>query len=264
MVDGTTTATTTTTEMLGLTTNTNTTTTQETVSTMNGSVREHYGSTFTSMDSSDDDSNSLCPALVLLSDSEDSDKGFLYPSSESARIRLPSGRTISKKANGPHTSKHRHRRTPSPNTRNHIHSSRKVQGNCALLPNSVTVEKPMSALRPRHPPTPLTSDSESEYDQISTTTTTNRETPNSLLAPHIRLATHRTTIRSSDAQMLAMLPASTQRSLLTTTRKAVERAGREEQEYRRKLDGYGNLKSKERFVNDVPGGKSHKNRFMAQ
>ncbi|OAG00676.1 uncharacterized protein CC84DRAFT_321713 [Paraphaeosphaeria sporulosa] len=263
MVDGTTTATTTTTEMLGLTTNTNTTTTQETVSTMNGSVREHYGSTFTSMDSSDDDSNSLCPALVLLSDSEDSDKGFLYPSSESARIRLPSGRTISKKANGPHTSKHRHRRTPSPNTRNHIHSSRKVQGNCALLPNSVTVEKPMSALRPRHPPTPLTSDSESEYDQISITTT-NRETPNSLLAPHIRLATHRTTIRSSDAQMLAMLPASTQRSLLATTRKAVERAGREEQEYRRKLDGYGNLKSKERFVNDVPGGKSHKNRFMAQ
>ncbi|KAL5434269.1 hypothetical protein PMIN07_009206 [Paraphaeosphaeria minitans] len=263
MVEGTTTAaTTTTTERLDMITSTNTSTTQKTIRALCGLGKEGHSSTFASMDSSDDEVNYPSPALEFLSYSDDSETDIVIPSSESVKIRLPSGKTISRKANGPHASKHRHRRIPSPNTTSHVQMPRKVHGNCAMITSPAIVQTSTPNQKPRHPTTPPTSDSESEYDHPSVLSR-HQFTPGSL-APHICLVTHRTTIRNSDAQMLATLPASTQRTLLATSRKAVGRAGREEQEYRSKLDGYGNLKSKERFVNDVPGGKSHKNRFMAQ
>lgn len=263
MVDGTTnTATTTHTNMLELTVDSNTSTTQATVSNMSGLFHEDHSSTLAPMDFSDDETTYPSLALNTRSNHGASGEDLVVPSSGSAKIRLPSGKTISRKAEGPHTSKHRHRRTPSPDTASHVHVSRMVHGNCAMIANPVTVKSSMPAQKTRHPPTPPTSDSDSESDHSSLISL--HQSPNNSMAPRIHLPTHRTTIRSSDAQMLATLPASTQRTLLATSRKAVERAGREEQEYRRKLDGYGNLKSKERFVNDVPGGKSHKNRFMAQ
>lgn len=248
--------------MLGLPSGTNTITTQGTGSTMARLFREQYSPAIVPMDSSDDEHNYQNATFPPLSDSEESDRDVFIPSSENARIRLPSGKTISRKRNSPHTSRHRHRRTTSPNTTSHSHTSRKVHGNCAMIPNPITMKTSTPAPKSRHPPTPPTSDEESETDPSSLVS--HSRSTHDLVIPHVRLATHRTTIRSSDAQMLATLPASTQRTLLATSRKAVESAGREEQEYRRKLDGYGNLKSKERFVNDVPGGRSHKNRFMAQ
>jgi hypothetical protein len=263
MGDGTTTtATTTTTSMLGLKTTTNATTTQTTPSDMPGLFYEHQNATSAPMESSDDETNYPCPDLDFhSSDSEPPDEDLIIPSKESAKIRLPSGKIISRKANSPHTSKHRHRRSASPTMATH-HDSKRVHGNCAMIPNPSTVKTSTLVQKAGQPPTPPASESDSEPEH--STIPSHCEFTQNSLAPHIRLPTHRTTIRSSDAQMLATLPVSTQRMLLATTRKAVERAGREEQEYRRKLDGYGNLKSKERFVNDVPGGKSHKNRFMAQ
>jgi hypothetical protein len=265
MVDGTTTTATTTTKMPGLTATTNTNTTQTTACGMSGLFYEHRNCTSALMESSDDRTDCPCPDLDFhSSDCEPPHDELIIPSRESVKIRLPSGKMISRKASSPHTSKHRHRRSASPTTTTH-HDSKRVHGNCAMIPDPVTVKTSTPVHKTRQPPTPPTSDSDSELEHSEhSTISSRRESTQNSLAPHVRLPTHRTTIRSSDAQMLATLPVSTQRTLLATTRKAVERAGREEQEYRRKLDGYGNLKSKERFVNDVPGGKSHKNRFMAQ
>jgi hypothetical protein len=263
MVDGTTTtATTTSTNMLGLANTLSTTTTQTTPSDMFDLSYEHHNSTSAPTKSSDDETSDSCPVLYNHSSGpDDSDEDFIIPSIKTAKIRLPSGKTITKKANSPHTSKHRHRGSASPALLN-PYDSRRLRGNCAMIPDLATCKTSTLVQKTRRPPTPPTSDSDSESDH-STVLSQYQPSHNSLIS-RIRLPTQRTTIRSSDAQMLATLPACTQRTLLATTRKAVERAEREEQEYRRKLDGHGNLKSKERFVNDVPGGKSHKNRFMAQ
>lgn len=239
MVDGTsTTATTTTTHMLGSTGNAATSNTMASDIHTNDEIWRYHSS-----------------------DTEDSDEETLSNAMDASQIRLPSGKTISRKANGPQSSRHRNRRAAPIKNATQYHSSRKVHGNCAMIPNTSTVNSSMSTSNTRRLPSPPTSDTESESEGLSSS---HHHPSTDSLTPHIRLATHRTTIRSTDAQMLATLPVATQRTLLATARKAVERAGREEQEYRRKLDGYGNLKSKERFVNDVPGGRSHKNRFMAQ
>lgn len=264
MVDETTTTATTTTtaSMLELSTHINTTATQKTVVATIGSFHHQHSTSLPSVDSSDDESNYQHISVTRLCEFEDSDHDFLEHSNESATLRLPSGKTIGRKAEGPHTSRHRHWRTPSPNTKSHNRPAKKVQGNCAIIsdPTNLKTATPVGKLR--QPLTPPTSDEEGDRDH--TTLISQLRSSQNTLVPHIRRSAHRTTTRESDAQMLATLPASTQRTLLATSKKAVEGARRQEQEYRGKLDGYGNLKSKDRFVNDVPGGKSHKNRFMAQ
>jgi hypothetical protein len=71
-------------------------------------------------------------------------------------------------------------------------------------------------------------------------------------------------MRASDQTALAHLSSAEQRSLVSQSLKQTARADRSEKAFRGGMDAYGNVASKARFVNDVPGGKSHKNRFMAQ
>ncbi|KAJ4302712.1 hypothetical protein N0V90_001602 [Kalmusia sp. IMI 367209] len=182
-------------------------------------------------------------------------------SSDSTTVRLPSGKTISnRRTPGSHTSKHRPRKTPSPTSS--IHPSKKLRGNCAMIrdPSPTTTQTPTRAPPPKHTRDPLSSSSDHDTTSIQPSPSSNH--PSSL--DRIRLTTRNITIRSSDAQMLAGLPLTQQHALLATAQKAVAKADRAGQHFRAKMDSHGNLKSKERFVNDVPGGKSHRNRFMAQ
>lgn len=74
----------------------------------------------------------------------------------------------------------------------------------------------------------------------------------------------RAELRRSDMQSLAGLPLTQQQALLATTHKQIEKAERTEKRFTGKMDQLGNIKISERFVNDVPGGKAHKNRFFAR
>jgi pre-60S factor REI1 len=78
------------------------------------------------------------------------------------------------------------------------------------------------------------------------------------------LAVRLANMRANDQRALAHLPLPEQRALLTQALRQEARADRSKRQFQGRMDSYGNLKSKERFVNDVPGGKSHKNRFFAQ
>jgi pre-60S factor REI1 len=78
------------------------------------------------------------------------------------------------------------------------------------------------------------------------------------------LAARLANMRANDQRALAHLPLPEQRALLTQALRQEARADRSKRHFQGRMDSYGNLKSKERFVNDVPGGKSHKNRFFAQ
>ena len=71
-------------------------------------------------------------------------------------------------------------------------------------------------------------------------------------------------LRKSDVQSLAGLPFPQRQALLATTHKQIAKAERAEKRFTGKMDGLGNIKISERFVNDVPGGKAHKNRFFAR
>ncbi len=71
-------------------------------------------------------------------------------------------------------------------------------------------------------------------------------------------------LRKSDVQSLAGLPFSQRQALLATTHKQIAKAERADKRFTGKMDGLGNIKISERFVNDVPGGKAHKNRFFAR
>ncbi len=71
-------------------------------------------------------------------------------------------------------------------------------------------------------------------------------------------------LRKSDVQSLAGLPFPQRQALLATTHKQIAKAERAEKRFTGKMDGLGNIKISERFVNDVPGGKAHRNRFFAR
>lgn len=71
-------------------------------------------------------------------------------------------------------------------------------------------------------------------------------------------------LRAGDRMALANLSTAQKRSALTQTLKQVASSNREQKEFRGHMDAQGNVASKARFVNDVPGGKAHKNRFFAQ
>ncbi|KAG7285989.1 hypothetical protein NEMBOFW57_008285 [Staphylotrichum longicolle] len=74
----------------------------------------------------------------------------------------------------------------------------------------------------------------------------------------------RAELRRSDMQSLAGVPLTQQQALLAMTHKQIEKAERTEKRFTGKMDQLGNIKISERFVNDVPGGKAHKNRFFAR
>jgi hypothetical protein len=67
----------------------------------------------------------------------------------------------------------------------------------------------------------------------------------------------------TDRPALAHLPAAEKQALLATVQETIDESDRAEKRLTGKMDGLGNQKVVERFVNNIPGARSHKNRFLA-
>ncbi|KAH8658324.1 hypothetical protein BX600DRAFT_468967 [Xylariales sp. PMI_506] len=71
-------------------------------------------------------------------------------------------------------------------------------------------------------------------------------------------------LRDSDRQALDRLPAAQQRTFLARAQKQTEKAERAQKRFGAKMDVLGNKSVTERFVNDVPGGRSHRCRYLVK
>ncbi|KXJ86104.1 hypothetical protein Micbo1qcDRAFT_168898 [Microdochium bolleyi] len=166
-------------------------------------------------------------------------------------MRLPSGRIISSRsgtgASGiSHTRRQQRRRSP--------HLLEEQDDQQQQQPRSGQTAHTTSS----RSPTP-------EHALAPSSTTTTTETLSRREAKRNRaVTTQYQRLRLSDQQTVARLPLGEQCALLATTQRAVEGAQREGQRFTGKMDSLGNIKVSERFVNDVPGGKAHKNRFFAR
>lgn len=190
-------------------------------------------------------------------------------------MRLPSGRIISSRgtAGGSGSSCTRRRRQQqqryrrmSPGLLLHEESDDDTR-------TSPDVELPLrTSMSPPPQPTPHPPP-QSTSTELSTLTTP--KSPSSSSPPTTALSKRETKrralttqlharLRPSDQQTLSRLTQPEQRALLATTQRAVEHAQREETRFMGKMDSLGNIQVSERFVNDVPGGKAHKNRFFAR
>ncbi|KAI0134408.1 C2H2 type zinc-finger-domain-containing protein [Xylariales sp. AK1849] len=155
---------------------------------------------------------------------------------DSETLRLPSGKIVSRRSAGlssPSRSQHR-RRTPSPS----ISIQAKDNDRTATKSPELQIGNETSSSSPL----PLTKH-EKRYQSF---------------------VAQLSNLRTSDRQALAHLPVAEQQALLATVQKQHEQVERAEKKFGGKMDGLGNKKVMERFVNDVPGGRSHRNRFLAQ
>lgn len=167
---------------------------------------------------------------------------------DDSSIRLPSGRVISNRSTP--APRHPSRKPLQPRTsgpRSHVVSS-------ATPPTDQPTTTPGSSEHDTKPPSP----SSSSEPQPTSKALQKQERQRSALA--VQLAS----LRASDQRALAHLSASEQRTVLIQSLRQSASLDRSERRFRGHMDSFGNIKSKERFVNDVPGGKAHKNRFFAR
>lgn len=174
---------------------------------------------------------------------------------DDASIRLPSGRIVSNRSTpAPRHPSRRPLQPPASSTKPHHHH---IQ--------SIPVASQDSSTTPRSGQQQTQQQSRKDAAAAAASTA---PPPSETLERHDRRATHLAvqlaSMRVNDQRALAHLSAPEQRTVLLYARRETERAKRSENRFRGHMDGLGNLQMKERFVNDVPGGKAHKNRFFAQ
>lgn len=184
---------------------------------------------------------------------------------DSTTIRLPSGKTISHRPDaGFRKSKSRSHKTLTTTSASQPRTQKKLRGNCAMIPSSSL----LSTQKARHS-SPTSSDSDRESSNSDTTppapkssalSSSSTTSPSSALNNRSRAVSHKT-IRASDMQMMASLPATTQRALVATQLRSAARSSRAEHKFRGKMGAFGNIKMTEHFIIDVPFGNRHKCRF---
>lgn len=189
-------------------------------------------------------------------------------------MRLPSGRIISSRGTGtgggvglshPRRRQQQNRRAPP----GLLHEEEKGDG---VRPSpkahypSRTSTSPQSDRQPAPPhlptlsaPTELAAPATIPDTPSPPTALSRRETKRRALTTQLHAR-----LRPSDQQTLSRLSQPEQRALLATTQRAAEHAQREETRFAGKMDSLGNIQVSERFVNDVPGGRAHRNRFFAR
>lgn len=189
---------------------------------------------------------------------------------DSTTIRLPSGKTISHRPDaGFRKSKSRSHKTLTTTSASQSRTQKKLRGNCAMIPSSSV----SSAQKARHSsPTSSSSSSDNDRESLpdsdttppapnpSALTSSSTTSPSSALNNRSRAVSHKT-IRASDMQMMASLPATTQRALVATQLRSAARSSRAEHKFRGKMGAFGNIKMTEHFIIDVPFGNRHKCRF---
>jgi len=201
-----------------------------------------------------DSDSDLDSSSDLWSDDEydESSPGTTHLIADNGTLRLPSGKIISARsaAASPQTHQFRRNRKPLPPrpTKPNVGRARpptpdETRRQAASPPNS-TQTQDQPAAEPESPPPSFLSRREEKRYQTFTV--------------------RRAELRRTDLQSLAGLPLTQQQALLATTHKQIEQAERSEKRFTGKMDQLGNIKISERFVNDVPGGKAHKNRFFAR
>ncbi|KAH7024595.1 uncharacterized protein B0I36DRAFT_352813 [Microdochium trichocladiopsis] len=191
---------------------------------------------------------------------------------DSDTMRLPSGRIISSRpaVGGSTSSNHmrrRQQRRASPQLLEEDLSQNDLNATYNNTNTTAAATPHDNADRSQGQIPPMSRSASPETALVSTTTTTT--TPETSLSKRETKRRALTTqlasrMRQTDQQTLARLPHAEQRSLLVTGQRAVEQAQREGQRFTGKMDSLGNIQVSERFVNDVPGGKAHKNRFFAR
>ncbi|KAI4601801.1 hypothetical protein KJ359_010665 [Pestalotiopsis sp. 9143b] len=188
---------------------------------------------------------------------------------DSTTIRLPSGKTISHRPDaGFRKSKSRSHKTLTTTSASQSRTQKKLRGNCAMIPSS----SPSLTQKARHSSSASSSsssddDRDSSPDPDTTPLAPNSSalssstaSPSSALNNRSRAISHKT-IRASDMQMMASLPATTQRALMATQQRSAARSSRAEHKFRGKMGQFGNIKMTEHFIIDVPFGNRHKCRF---
>lgn len=157
---------------------------------------------------------------------------------------LPSGRIITRRsaATSLPSRPHKHHRTPSPGS-------------------------PRSTIHGIETMDPSATDSQSSSPQESDDGALMTATSSSLAKQARRdkaFIIQLSNLRNTDRQALARLSASEQQVLLATAQKQMAKSNRAEKRFMGKMDGLGNQKVMERFVNDVPGGRSHRARYLVK
>ena len=166
-------------------------------------------------------------------------------------LRLPSGRIIANRKGGSGTLKplRLHHRRKMQSAAAAAEESPSEPGDGASGSAAMLTSQPAPA--PREAASAGTSDSQ---DSLVVRNTKGQD----------KFAVQRANLRGSDRQAIAHLPLPQQRALLATAQQQEDKADRAHKSFGGKMDGLGNIKVSERFVNDVPGGKAHRNRFFAR
>ncbi|KAK6217835.1 hypothetical protein LQW54_003123 [Pestalotiopsis sp. IQ-011] len=188
---------------------------------------------------------------------------------DSTTIRLPAGKTISHRPDaGFRKSKSRSHKTLTTTSASQSRTQKKLRGNCAMIPSS----SPSLTQEARHSSSASSSSSDNDRESSSDPDTTppasnpstlsssSTTSPSSALNNRSRAISHKT-IRSSDMQMMASLPATTQRALMATQQRSAARSSCAEHKFQGKMGQFGNIKMTEHFIIDVPFGNRHKCRF---
>ncbi|ETS80177.1 hypothetical protein PFICI_07706 [Pestalotiopsis fici W106-1] len=183
---------------------------------------------------------------------------------DSTTIRLPSGKTISHRPDaGFRKSKSRSHKSLTTTSASASRTQKKLRGNCAMISSSSTPSQKVSrtsAASSDHDHESTSSDSDATTPTPNSSALLSTNTQSSALNNRVRAISHKT-LRASDMQMMASLPATTQRALMATQQRSVSRSSRADHKFRGKMGAFGNIKMTERFIIDVPFGNRHKCRF---
>jgi pre-60S factor REI1 len=161
-------------------------------------------------------------------------------------LRLPSGKILQNRKAGGRKAGHRRRVSPARSLEEHAESD----------PPTGRLAEDTAHMASNAPASNITD------LQLSTTNTSSslRKQERRKREFTVQMAN----MRASDQRALAHLPLPERRALMAVALKQEAKADQEQQRFRAKMDGIGNVSAKERFVNDVPGGKAHRNRFFAR
>ncbi|KAF3021129.1 hypothetical protein E8E14_013643 [Neopestalotiopsis sp. 37M] len=209
-----------------------------------------------------------------ISDDDESDVEDVYDAKiknglrfiDSTTIRLPSGKTISHRPDaGFRKSKSRSHKTLTTASASPLRTQKKLRGNCAMIPSSSSPSKKATrdstASSSDHDQESASSDSDTPAPAPNSSALSSTSSASSpALNNRARTISHKT-LRATDMQMMASLPATTQRALMATQQRSVMRASRADHKFRGKMGTFGNFKMTEHFIIDVPFGNRHKCRF---
>lgn len=150
--------------------------------------------------------------------SHDRATGFVQPDSQS--LRMPSGKVIAHRSARP----------------SRYHRPQRPNANQDTIPESVS-------------PNP--------YPDQNTNSPSAHNQPSTKISRTTRHLTQLSSLRASDRQMLAHLPASQQRALLLNQGKQMARAAKQERNMRGRVERKGNKTLMKHFVPDCPGGRTN-------